>query len=496
MAYSVPQTGFDFRMPSVPTGQLMQGAPSVAGFGDTSFAEPSIFVDTLAQDTLMQLVPQALEQPLSETLVPTAEVYQHHSGLQDYVRRIVKHHLCRKYGARADVPIPGELGYISPTYDNMANRISMAKVINRIGFKAASPFDADLKWKPTKPDRRHLFGVPLTEQLETASLPYVVNTASGQQVPVRLPVLPAIFLACLLKRKSVYSKETLFRDNFGCTDDDDLFLINYVDSRSYDNVDRYGESHALKNADTVFKLWLRTLPDSVVPVEVSSAIKDGYMPFARDVERNMYPFGSELPPGVVFELRLLVQLLRDEEKALLFAIINACIPVAKERGIGPVFIARMLSPCLCGPMLTAVDRGIVLLTFLFIACDTYGDLFEAVPQWVISDAQDQQRLAAGRLGRRSRAHHTSGDDMSKADSGAVMPMNESDVPAIAEASAPRPKKITKFNFPKGPLASTNDGFAVPAPVGAAAHRDNSSISSSMSIASTIRKRLFAIGKKK
>ncbi|KAL7749362.1 hypothetical protein RI367_005233 [Sorochytrium milnesiophthora] len=395
-AYEADTTPADVEQPAQPVAtELTATAPVTSTVPlPTQVAEP-VQLHEFALSAILtafNFQPQPLQ--VSEALVPTAR----DTLLQNSVQHVVKHYLCNKYSADSSVLLPGESGYFCPTYGNMKQRMPVcAKILKHIGYNKSSPF-SDLAWTPVKPDRRRWFGVSLAEQLASISLSFTVNVALEQQVSVRLPVFPAVFLACLAKRPCVAMKTTLFRDNIGALDSQDPFLTQYVDAMSYDLVEQDGAHEAeLKNADGLFKLWLRSLPDSVIPVEVTAIIKAGLLPHAMDVERNLYPFGSQLPPGVVTELRLVIQLLRAEERALLLAIVYTCIPVAKARGIGPVFIARMLSPCLVRVIKYQSSQdalfGVVLLTFLLVACDAHSDMFDAVPEWVMTEAVDLQRPA-------------------------------------------------------------------------------------------------------
>ncbi|KAL7751199.1 hypothetical protein RI367_003405 [Sorochytrium milnesiophthora] len=350
-AYEADTTPADVEQPAQPVAtELIPTAPVTSTVPlPAQVAEP-VQLHEFALSAILtafNFQPQPLQ--VSEALVPTAR----DTLLQNSVQHVVKHYLCNKYSADSSVLLPGESGYFCPTYRNMKQRMPVcAKILKHIGYNKSSPF-SDLAWTPVKPDRR---------------------------------------------RPCVAMKTTLFRDNIGALDSQDPFLTQYVDAMSYDLVEQDGAHEAeLKNADGLFKLWLRSLPDSVIPVEVTAIIKAGLLPHAMDVERNLYPFGSQLPPGVVNELRLVIQLLRAEERALLLAIVYTCIPVAKARGIGPVFIARMLSPCLVRVIKYQSSQdalfGVVLLTFLLVACDAHSDMFDAVPEWVITEAVDLQRPA-------------------------------------------------------------------------------------------------------
>ncbi|KAL7752631.1 hypothetical protein RI367_002166 [Sorochytrium milnesiophthora] len=311
-------------------------------------------------------------------------------GAQEYLHR--KHIACLD-ASSSSVPTPASAGLAclpatrSNSSNNSATTCRSSLAMTRLRLPRA--------------DKRGLFGVSLAEQCATSSLPFVCPAAAASGSAVRLPVMAAVFLGCLLQHPSLHDKPMLFRETVGSVDcagvlvEQDLFLRDYVDERlcGKGGDDIYGESRdALKDADTTFKLWLCMLPGGVISGDVLSVCRDAFMPYARQAERGEFRFGSTLPRGVVTELRLLVQLLGREERTLLCALVHTCVEVAQHRGAQPIVFARLLAPCLVRVGQTSeLMMAEVFVAFLLVAAEQCGDMFDAVPAWVISSARSLEQ---------------------------------------------------------------------------------------------------------
>ncbi|KAL7750095.1 hypothetical protein RI367_004610 [Sorochytrium milnesiophthora] len=322
----------------------------------------------------------------------TAAAYDAKKGLgyDHYLRLVVRDTLFKCYDIPAFTLLPGEPFYKSPTFKNLS-------IFERIGLKTSPRPASHQLWHPVKPDRRGIFGVPLSKQLSQSAMPFTVQTSCGRQVSVQLPALPAMFLTCLNERACVYNENTLLHYDYENTiDKNEPFLVNYVDTKSYNNIHEKGDSDDLVNAHNVFKTWLRSLPEPVIPEQLSPVIQAAFAPYGEQADDNAYVFGSEIPPQALVVLRCIVHLLRREEKTLLFATLNTCNQAAKRIPTSPLRFARMLAPCL---MRTAGTRGslpeMAFVNFLLIAVDKYDDILDAgaLPQGFLAYAAVQHRLA-------------------------------------------------------------------------------------------------------